>query len=387
GDDIFAGRAVALAAELAVSLNVALAARALRTGWTVAMLTALTFLAFCVIYYNDAVAIDDPQWLGQAAQSCALVLLLRRQAGMRTLALAALFCLLGGLAKQSLVCLPLAITLWLAFEDRRLLLRWLIASALLLALSLGALVAVYGRGFIDQVLLSERGLWSAALLFVGRTLAVRIAPYAIFAAAGIWLDRQSRGTRLLGIYLAVSLVVGIALLAVDGVGYSVLFDATIAMMVGTGRLIQTLADRLANTPAARAGLALVLVLPLTLAGPGVQNLHADIARGLAQRGAWQQAIDRLAAAQGPVACEMLSLCYWAGRASAIEFFNFGQYARLHPGFAASAIARIGRGELAMIQEDGPSGSRRLPPAVNAAVSAAYAVAMSEPTTLLVPAAP
>ncbi|HVY52538.1 MAG TPA: hypothetical protein VHA07_13380, partial [Devosia sp.] len=47
GDDIFAGRAVALAAELAVSLNVALAARALRTGWTVAMLTALTFLAFC----------------------------------------------------------------------------------------------------------------------------------------------------------------------------------------------------------------------------------------------------------------------------------------------------------------------------------------------------
>src|SRR3569623_1631113 len=65
GDDIFAGRTIALIGELVVAANIALSARALRVNWPLAAATGLIFVAFAGIFYEDAVAIDDPQWLGE----------------------------------------------------------------------------------------------------------------------------------------------------------------------------------------------------------------------------------------------------------------------------------------------------------------------------------
>jgi len=111
-------------------------------------------------------------------------------------------------------------------------------------------------------------------------------------------------------------------------------------------------------------------------------LRADLARAAS----WQQSIARIASAKGDVACEMLSLCYWAGRSSVIDFFNFGQYARLHPEFADPMLGHIQAGGLALIQEDGTTGSRRLPATVNAAIAERYRPQQSSPTSLLVPKA-
>ena len=387
GDDIFAGRLVALAAELVVALNLALAARALSISWVLSGIAAFSFLAFVAVYYPDYVAMDDPQWLGHALQTTGLVVLLRRNRfDWATLSIVALLFVAGGLVKQNLIILPLAVTAWLAIEDRRALLRWLLAAALLVALSLGAAIAAYGPNFIDQVLRSERSIWTTALAFVGRNLAIRLAPYVALATAGTLLQRSDRRARLAGIYLGLSLVVGVCMLAIDGVAYNALFDPTVAMMLGAALLFQWLATRLARMPAIPAVAALVFALPILFLGRGALAPQADLELDLARQSAWQQTIDRIAETPGPVACEMLSLCYWAGRQSELDFFNFGQYAALHPIFADAPAARLANGEIGLIQEDGASGSRRLPAGLNAVIAARYAPIQTAPTTLLSPVA-
>lgn len=385
GDDIFAGRLVALIAELAVALNVALATRALNSSWVLSGIAALSFIAFVALYYPDYVAMDDPQWLGHALQSTGLVILLRRsRLDWTTLSLVALLFVAGGLVKQNLIILPLAVTIWLAIDDRRALLRWLSAGALLAALSLGLSIAAYGQNFIAQVLRSERSIWSTALAFVARNLTLRLAPYVVLAAAGTLLQRGDPRARLLGIYLAASLIIGTAMLAIDGVAYNALFDLTIAMMLGTALLFQWLASRLARMPAIPGIAALVFSLPILLLGRGAFTAQADLELDLARQPVWQQAIDRLAAVPGPVACEMLALCYWADRPSELDFFNFGQCAALHPASVDAFAARVARGEIGLIEEDGSHGSARLPAALNASIAARYAPIQTAPASLLAP---
>jgi len=386
GDDIFAGRVIALIAELAVAANISLTARALRVSWPLSLTTGLVFIAFVGIFYEDAVAIDDPQWLGQALQATGLTVLeWTTRTNWRTLALVALLCLLGGLAKQSLVALPLAITLWVALEDRRALLRWLAICVAFVVLALTGIVALHGWGFVDQVLLSQRSFWLNALIFVGGGLGIWLIPYALFGMLGVTLARRAASVRLITVYIVVSLVVGVALLAVNGVGYSALFDFTIAAMLGTAVFCGWLTRRISAMPLLPALVTLAPALPILILGPLVFAPQAGLREDLARQQSWQQVIDQIAATKGDVACEMLSLCYWAGHASTVDFFNFGQYAGLHPTFADALAQRIDERAIVLIQEDSPNGSRRLPATINAAVSAAYAPVRTSPTVVLTPA--
>ena len=386
GDDIFAGRTLALIAELVVAANIALSARALRVNWPLAAAAGLIFVVFAGIFFEDAVAIDDPQWLGQALQATGLtVLVWVRRTDWPTLLIVALLCLLGGLAKQSLVALPLAITVWLAFADRRALRRWLVICVVLVVLALGGIIAIHGWGFVGQVLLSQRSFWLNALVFVGGSLAIWIAPYALFATAGLWLMRGEPHTRLIAIYLVMSLLVGVALLAGNGVGYSALFDVTIAAMLGSAIFFGWLAKRATALPTLMPALVIVApALPILILGPLIFAPHAALREDLARQPTWQQVIDQIASTKGDVACEMLSLCYWAGHQSVVDFFNFGQYAGLHPTFAKSLTKRIGARQLALIQEDGPYGSDRIPSITNATIAEGYVPVLTSPTLLLVP---
>ena len=46
----------------------------------------------------------------------------------------------------------------------------------------------------------------------------------------------------------------------------------------------------------------------------------------AREGMWRPLIARLAAARGPVGCEMPSVCYWAGKSFSLDPFNLTQSA-------------------------------------------------------------
>ena len=156
GDHIVIGRAIALISLLAVACMIGLIVRTLGGTSRAAAFGALLFLAYIVVHAPGYVGTNDPQWLAHVPMTAALLVLLRGSRSPISVIAAAALALLGGLVKHSLVPLPLAITAWLWWHDRRALRIWLAASAVLLAGGLALLYVAYGRAFFVGVLSTPR---------------------------------------------------------------------------------------------------------------------------------------------------------------------------------------------------------------------------------------
>jgi hypothetical protein len=390
GDYIVAGRILSLLSLFVVALDIGFICRSLECDRFIAMVTALTFLVFVALSFPDYIARDDPEWFGHALQVTGLAVLLRRpEFSVRTLFATALLFILGGLAKQTLVVLPLAVTLWLLFENRRLALRWSVIAGILAALTILSLVIFGGNGFIEQVISAGRNYGS----YIFRILAFYdtcLLAYPALATIGIFAFWRKPNTRLIALWLILGAVLGLAMMTAVGVFYNVLFDAVIAAAIGTALAARFVLDWHSRygdgSHTAMTKTILVSALPLLLTPPvGLADI-GFLDKQIAVADGWQDSINRLASAPGPVACETLALCYWAHRQSTFEFFNFGQYVIKHPAFANATKAQIADEDLAMIQMDQPGGSFRLSPELNAVIAAHYAPLSTDPTTLLVPRA-
>lgn len=284
--------------------------------------------------------------------------------------------------------LPLAVTAWLLFVDRRAFWRWLAIGTSIVAVTLSALILLYGWNFISQVLLSERNFSTFTLLKILHLFAPRLAAYVAFALVAIIVAARDRRMWLFGIYLALATSLGFAMITAIGVVYSALFDMTIAMMICAAVAVEWIAARLAELSWGRylgsAVAALLLVLPMR--GGIVDGFYysRQLEHALAAAPQWQATLAQLATAPGPVACESLALCYWAGRTSSVDFFNFGQYTMRHPAFASPTTTAIADGRLAMIQLDYPDGSIRFSDTLNELVGRRYLPVQTAPTALLIP---
>jgi hypothetical protein len=387
GDDIVAGRIISAIGLGISALNVALAARRLGVSAELAAIAALAFLCFVAMFFSDYTVVDDPQWLAQALQSTGLGVLLGNRRDWQWLAVVALLLVAGGLAKQLLVALPLSVTVWLAFEDRRALLRWIACCAAIGLVALALCFMLYGPNFFAQVFGSGRTYSFETIRRVAVGWGVHFAPFVLAGALGCWLGRGNALVRFTGVYLAISLVAGTLLMSAVGVVYNALFDLILAMMIASAVLVREMIARLGTTERnATATMALAAVLFslrfATLAPDALTGWQSTI-DALAHRQQWSAVIDRIHDATGPVACETLSLCYWAGRPSEIDFFNFGQRTQLYPGFEAPVADAIAAGRIGLIQmeENAPP---RLPADIEALIKSRYMPLGSDPAILLVP---
>jgi hypothetical protein len=81
-----------------------------------------------------------------------------------------------------------------------------------------------------------------------------------------------------------------------------------------------------------------------------------------------------AAGRDAVACETLALCYWAGNAFTVDFFNYGQKLRTHVVEAASCHNVFLGGPVLLLQLNAPRGdtsSFRLPRSCNDLIAQNY----------------
>jgi hypothetical protein len=106
----------------------------------------------------------------------------------------------------------------------------------------------------------------------------------------------------------------------------------------------------------------------------------------ARRAAWGRLISAAAAAPGPVACEMLSVCYWAGKGFELDFFNYGQ--DLRAGTSPEPLGRMidtGRFGVMVLTRDAAfaKGQGRLPQPIPDRIEAAYAMRLSGPGQMVV----
>ena len=356
GDPIVAGRIVALLSLFGVAGGIFVAARRMgagmdagtnadtraRAGMAAAAFGALWFVAGMLVF-TDYVAMDDPQLLGHAVAMVGLLLLLRGNAVGAALAMTmALF------VKHNLVALPLAALLWLALVDRRGALRF---AATGIAAGIAGLLLfdlVYGRSLL--AVLDTPRLYSFAMLAEGAEHWLAWGATAMLATAALCFARRERETLFVALYALAAVLLGLVFSGGAGVDMNAWFDAAIACALGLALALQCLPTRawqgaaLPDRPWHRPALAAVLLLPL-IAGAMLRDDWpgaADAADG---------DIAFLRAQKGPAMCEMLSLCYWAGKPATVDMFNLGQAYAIGAARDDALAARLAAVEFAAVEFD------------------------------------
>lgn len=333
GDMIVAGRIVALLALLACGALVACCVRRLGGTGRAAVAAGLLLLLNAATVFSAYVAMDDPQWLAHAVMLGGLAVLLggarRPQRGVARVATAAVLMVAGGFVKHNLVALPLAVTVWLAWCDRRALLVWCGTGLLAGLLGLGLAEWAYGPAVFADVAGHHRVMAPARLLIGIRKLPEILGLLvvgAMLCAAPRPADVRDRRAGLFALlFLGLALATGLTQRMGDGVNYNAHFETLIAACIAVGLALSRPPLRVGRLRLTPARLLCVAALPLVLAVP-TRLIHAwsDLRHLPDTAGRWQAAIARVGRIPGPAACEMLAVCYWAGKTETVDFFNLTQ---------------------------------------------------------------
>ncbi len=290
-----------------------------------ALFAALLFTAGLMLT-TDYVGMDDPQLLGHAVAMGGLLLALREPRTPRLMVASALVFVLAFFVKHNLVVLPAALALWLLLADRRHAVTFIASGLVFLLIGLGLFKQAFGFSLLSQI-------DSARVLCAGRISGAASrngcpgAPVPLCGAALLFaIARHDRHAMFCVIYAVFAVVAGAYLLGGAGVDSNALFDADIALALCAGA---------ADEPAAisaRGGCAAALALS-PYRSPSACCALVDAAGATPisgciqwpqERGVAAGEIALIRAADGPVLCEMLSLCYWAGKPAEADVFNLEQ---------------------------------------------------------------
>ncbi|HEY3798993.1 MAG TPA: glycosyltransferase family 39 protein [Caulobacteraceae bacterium] len=385
GDPIFPGRVVGLIAFAWTAAAIFVLARGLKIGAPATLIGALGFAVTVEAFFGLEAGLAEPQMLAHAMAATAAAMALGATQ-RRTVVAAALLTVVALLVKQVAIGLPLAVTLWLLWRRRDLALVWIVTGAVAAALALAALALGYGPPFLGA-LTAPRYL-SAERLGTSLGLTMRVVvPLVAFAVVAV-AARRRRDEALAFAALAVGaafvplVVFGSAL----GVSVNIGLDLAIAANLG----LAAAWSRAATALGSRAGLwrggvlaAFVVVLATELGGDAAQLAINPAARAaLARQSASNLALrDRLRGVSGPVACETLSVCDWAGKPSVADLWKLRHETTLAFMNPAPLLAGIRAGRLGAVVTMGPVASPADDghlPGLAAALAAGYAQPMVFP---------
>jgi hypothetical protein len=333
-DVIVSGRLISLAGILVTAFNVGAISAALTRSKSSGLVAALFFLMAAGVWFQNYVAMNDPQWLGHAVQTTGALIVLARVEGRRSLApvvLGAALMFLGCVVKHNLLVLPLAVWGLLFIKDRKaclvMTLTFLVLGCAFLILAL----AMYGRPFLEQVLAYQRVIRFVRGLRYLFQFAFVLAPALVFALLNLALSPGDWRSRFPSVYTLLACLLGGFALFGEGTYYNVLFDAAIATALTVGSLFNLLPALLESGgvgPALSPTLvALMLFAPMAA---NFNELTAASERAVARPGEAPLArsvVEALAGAKGPVACEIPAWCFWAGRPFAYDVFNMAERAK------------------------------------------------------------
>ncbi len=350
GDDVIAGRIVALLAEVTTGAAVyAIVARLTRSRqW--AWVGLLLFVGLAATILRRYTLMNDPQWLALAATSQALSLIVRpsaRRIPIVAVAWAAALTVAGMFIKHNVVAIPIAITGWLWFRDRRALAVWCGIGAGLTGIALAAIYARWGTAPFIGTFGESRQYSLHRMVAKGGADLLALLPVLIAAAPRRPLAAPNAILPALLVVIAVT--IGLIERSGDGVDINAWFDAVVALAIAVP--VASAAD-----PAlARIRLALSLLPILCLAPFAMRDDVTEIVTRNAEAHRWASLIAGVAGARGPVACGDQAICYWAGREAGLDFFMANQ--RLLARRGQTVRIAIERRQFALIEmrSDGTGG--------------------------------
>jgi hypothetical protein len=412
GDNIFAGRLLALVSLVVIAADIFIWLRSARFSprdqsspstqfsRSSAALAALLFLAAFAQYAPAYIAMNDPQLLAHAIVMTAAVLLWRYDFSRNALLAAALLMVVGGLIKHLLIALPLATTAWIAIYRRQQLALWLLVSLSAVAAAIALVYLTQGAVFFHDMASSR--LYSRLLIQAGVGRVWQSFGFVLILGAAALPACISRfSNRALGeqaafalLYLALAGVIGALAAGGKGVDRNAFFDLLIAVCLAVAVGVEYLRQRPSVNPLVSALIAVscctVFLIQAANQWPSrwqrIQQTdirEAEVVRVI-------EAIRTLGG--GATACEELSLCYWAGSAFKVDFFNYGQKLATSALPAGNCAETFSAELIALIQLNPPRpGDRRLswrlPQECNDAIARVYSpVAASPHSRLMRPAA-
>lgn len=319
GDAIVTGRLVACAAFVALSAMLAVAARRLGCSLAEAMFAVVLFVS-TTLALSHYVGIDDPQFLGQAVSTAALLILLRDNAGAAGIWCAAALMAAGVFTKHNVIALPIASVGWLWGRNRRAAIQFAVAGIGFATIGTIVCVKVFGPGFIEGMTTPRAYSLPVAVGALFRWI-VRVPVFLGALALLVRRDGSDRAVAFCVWYVGVASAVGLVFLGGDGVDWNVMFESNWACCLTAAIAL----NRLAMT---RRFAVAFLLLPIVASLLAVRRAQIDPRSSLAWRiaaaPATAQDIAFLARDSGPAVCEALALCYWADKRAEIDAFNLQQ---------------------------------------------------------------
>jgi hypothetical protein len=367
GDPIVPGRIVGLAAFAATVAAVFTLARGLGSTRIASLLAASWLAATFTSFFS--VGSSEPQMLASACVVSAAAMIVQ-SGSPRIIAGAALLMLLGGGFKHSVIALPLAIGAWLSIYRWPLFRVWLVVAVCGCGAAMAALMSGYGMNIITNLTVPR----VLSLVRLGTNLALSFKAIVPLAAFGWLLARAPWPLEPALGFVALALAGGFLEILLFGGALGVSMNIAWDLMIASAVAFAVVWDRAgAQAPgwAPRLRLALVLAVSARL----VPGFPVDGLRLVLDRHARSQFYDqtadlvelrdRLRALSGPVACEHLSICAWAGHASRIDLWKLRFERTLHPIVdTEQVLSEIARGQFAAVtlfgRHEGPANDGNLP---------------------------
>ena len=355
GDEIIAGRLIALGAVMGVAALIVVTQRRLGCGREAAWSGALLFLLLNATLLRKYLAVDDPQWLGHLLMTAALPLLLPAHRGEEPargrVIIAALLMLAGGLVKQNLVAWPIAVTAWFALHHRRTLIVWLATAVIAGGASLLVCWWAYGPDLFRDMLGAARDYSIGRMTYKSLPAVAVMVPLMWWAWPLVKLRPDNRRIDLILIAILVAVPLGIIQRSGAGVDINAHFEAFIALSIGAALALPPHVQRGRAAKATMAACLAILVIV------GVIAQAREVSQLPRRRAASDAMTGRIAAIPGPVACEIQALCYWAGKSFELDYFLYSERAQQAGASPAlDHVIRERRWAGAMIAPNGPDNS-------------------------------
>jgi hypothetical protein len=374
GDNIFAGRLVALLSMPVVVANIYFWLRVTGSANRIALIGAATFAAFALTYARPYAGMDDPQWLAHAFMTTGLVVLWRNKERTGSIGVGSLLMLAGGWTKHLLIPIPMVVTWWYLRSKGRM--RWIVCFGVLLLAICVLMWARYGSAFFESLHSVREYSFYQAIVQIRRALKC-LAPITALALLMVMCARKSERTEFAAVYLMSAALVGAVASSGIGVGINAFFDFMIAASLCAALGIEAfwtwrLPGALRSIEFGAATTLLLGIYLAAYAGSLLPNTLDDL-RNLDSLEKETLANTQLIreTARGRAACEKPELCYWSNNDFLLDFFNFGQRLKLGREPLSSCASLFDGKYISVLQLDAKGGSIQLPQSCNTIIQQNY----------------
>jgi hypothetical protein len=348
GDMILTGRLVALIAFIVTAGCIYYSSRIMNTSKVEALFAATFFMIGIIAIKNSYARVDDPQMLGHAIGAIGLVIIL---ASSRFAGVAAGIFVLAGFTKHNLVIQPVTVFLWLVLYDRKSAWQFAGIGLLLAAIGIATTDRVYNTNLIAN--LASPRLYSVhkMVALLSKWLTVWLVPLAAITAR-LYRQPHDKDVVFCAIYVAMGIAIGGAFTGGAGTGSSSLFDVLIALALSTAIAL----NRWDYLSASRRALFAVICVAPMVAAAMLRDATGSWFTAdywlhplAAEQSSLTRDIAFIQAQSGSAVCEILSLCFLAGKPAVVDFFNLSQAIMAGQRSDTPLISEINAQQFAVIQ--------------------------------------